>query len=164
MLTPVSSVSCDEKCAGLTHNEDMDIGDSIRKHREAAKVSQSALAQACGVTRSSVSQWESGKTTPSREHIQAAAKFLNVSRADLGDGDEDQERPGGDPNEVRLAEAIAAIMKAAGDNRYSADALARAVSGLYAKAMKEHWEEIGPEQARDALLAAFAEPKSANPY
>lgn len=59
------------------------MGEKIRKLREAAGMSQSALAAQIGVDTSSVSLWENGKTYPSYASICKLAKALNCEPGDL---------------------------------------------------------------------------------
>jgi transcriptional regulator with XRE-family HTH domain len=46
-------------------------GDRIKLWRTTHKMSQAELAEAVGVTKAAVSEWENGKSTP-RQHIQVA--------------------------------------------------------------------------------------------
>lgn len=55
------------------------IGKRIKEARKAAGVVQAALADAIGVTQSTVSLWEMGETSPTAENSAAAAVFLHVS-------------------------------------------------------------------------------------
>lgn len=49
-----------------------------RAIREAAGVSQSAVARGLGVTRMTVCRWESGRCRPSIEHLAAYAEILRA--------------------------------------------------------------------------------------
>ncbi len=49
---------------------DMDLCQRIRLWRESANLTQSDLAALCGVTKSAVSQWESGRHSPSLVHLE----------------------------------------------------------------------------------------------
>lgn len=49
-----------------------------RAIREAAGVSQSAIARDLGVTRMTVCRWESGRCRPSIEHVAAYAEILRA--------------------------------------------------------------------------------------
>lgn len=55
----------------------MSIGDQIRKARKEAGLSQQALADLIGVTRASISQWESNTPKLRDEHIIALSRHLN---------------------------------------------------------------------------------------
>lgn len=55
------------------------ICDTIRKLRESAGYSQSALAKKLDVTRSSVNAWEMGLSTPTTNYIVSIAKLFHVS-------------------------------------------------------------------------------------
>lgn len=50
--------------------------------REAAGVSQSAIARSLGVTRMTVSRWEAGFCRPSPEHLNAYADILRTLDAE----------------------------------------------------------------------------------
>lgn len=56
---------------------------NIRKIREGKKISQESLAAAIGVTQSAVSQWESGKTTPTAQNIIDLARILGCTTDDI---------------------------------------------------------------------------------
>lgn len=56
----------------------MSTGRRLRELREAAGLSQTALAKAVGVSRNDVSQWESDTTQPSTKRLAAVARALNV--------------------------------------------------------------------------------------
>lgn len=55
------------------------ISDSIRKLRKENNISQDELAEKLGVSRQSVSLWETGQTQPTIENIVALSKIFNVS-------------------------------------------------------------------------------------
>jgi len=57
----------------------MTLGERIRKTRLEKKISQQTIADALGVTRSSVSQWEKGKNDPSSDKYRLLAEVLGVS-------------------------------------------------------------------------------------
>lgn len=59
------------------------MGEKIRKLRETAGMSQSALAAKIGVDTSSISLWENGKTYPSYANICKLAQALNCNPGDL---------------------------------------------------------------------------------
>lgn len=59
------------------------MGENIKRLREAAGMSQSALAVKIGVDTSSVSLWENGKTYPSYANICKLAQALNCEPGDL---------------------------------------------------------------------------------
>jgi DNA-binding transcriptional regulator YiaG len=50
----------------------------VREIREAARVSQQAMAQAIGVDRSAWSHWEAGRREPSETHAVRALDLLDV--------------------------------------------------------------------------------------
>lgn len=54
------------------------LGDRLRLAREAAGLTQSALARQLGVRPQSVNQWESGARSPSRENIVSLATITNA--------------------------------------------------------------------------------------
>lgn len=55
-----------------------DIGILIRRHRERRGLSQTALANICGMVQSSISSIENGDTEPSDENLICIAKALNA--------------------------------------------------------------------------------------
>lgn len=64
-------------------NEAAVIGRNIRKYREAAGMSQVALAKKIGKTSSAVSQYEAGDIAPRLPVMNAIADALGVTRYDL---------------------------------------------------------------------------------
>ena len=56
---------------------------NIRKIRERKKISQGSLAALIGVTQGAVSQWESGKTTPTAQNIIDLARILDCTTDDI---------------------------------------------------------------------------------
>jgi SOS-response transcriptional repressor LexA len=57
----------------------MAINDNIKKHRQAARLSQPALARLCGwESQSRVSNYETGLRAPSTSDLQAIANALNI--------------------------------------------------------------------------------------
>lgn len=64
----------------------MDIGEKIYRRRKELGLTQEAVANAAGVTKSTVNKWESGQTRSIRsDHLQALADTLQVSAAFLLD-------------------------------------------------------------------------------
>ena len=55
------------------------IADKIKTLREKKGVTQSALANTLGITRSAVNAWEMGITVPSTQYVVELAKFFNIS-------------------------------------------------------------------------------------
>lgn len=62
----------------------------FRECREASGLTQKYVALTLGVKGPSVSNWESGKTTPTTENVAALAKLYNVSVDYLLGRDEEQ--------------------------------------------------------------------------
>lgn len=62
-------------------------GESIRRLRETAQLTQKDLAQAVGVTDKAVSKWETGRGLPDISLLDPLAKALGVSLAELLAGD-----------------------------------------------------------------------------
>ena len=56
---------------------------NIRKIRKSKKISQGSLAALIGVTQAAVSQWESGKTTPTAQNIIDLARILDCTTDDI---------------------------------------------------------------------------------
>ncbi|MFC3927615.1 helix-turn-helix domain-containing protein [Streptococcus caprae] len=51
--------------------------------RTAKKLSQTAIAHELGVTRATLSAWETGKTVPNKKHLQELAQVLSIEPSDL---------------------------------------------------------------------------------
>jgi transcriptional regulator with XRE-family HTH domain len=64
----------------------MGIGKRIKEAREAARVSQAALAGMINQAQTTISSWERGRTEPSREDVARIADALHLSAADLEGG------------------------------------------------------------------------------
>ena len=58
---------------------DMDIGSRIREHRAAAGMKQDELAQACFVSRQTISNWERNRTLPDIESLKAIAGIFGTT-------------------------------------------------------------------------------------
>lgn len=72
------------------------FGDRVRAERERRGLSQAALAKLSGVTRSAVSQWESGRTQSVRPlHLLAVSDALGVSIRQLVTGKDPYHLPAG---------------------------------------------------------------------
>lgn len=69
------------------------INDRIREARRHVKMTQDALAKRIGLTKATISQWESGTTTPNGKNLINLAEALNVSPEWLltGKGSESKE-------------------------------------------------------------------------
>ena len=65
----------------------MDIGEKIQKLRREKGLSQEALAEALGVSRQSVSKWESGAVLPDTDKIIAMSELFGISTDFLLKGD-----------------------------------------------------------------------------
>ena len=61
----------------------MDLGKKIRAHRDELGLTQAELADKLGLTYSSVSQWESGRSTPRTPILRQLADLFNTTVADL---------------------------------------------------------------------------------
>ena len=57
----------------------MGIGANIQATRQAAGLTQEQLAEAVGVSRQTVTKWESGETSPDLEHAAALADALGCT-------------------------------------------------------------------------------------
>ena len=71
----------------------MNIGEKISKLRKENGLSQEAFAEMLGVSRQSVSKWESGTATPDIDKIVAMSKIFNISTDSLLKEDEQAEKP-----------------------------------------------------------------------
>lgn len=59
------------------------LGEVLKAHRAACKMTQEFVAEALGVSRQAVSKWESGASAPSTTNLMALAKLFGVSAEDL---------------------------------------------------------------------------------
>ena len=57
----------------------MDVGTRIREHREAAGLRQDQLAEICGVSRQTISNWERNKTLPDIESLKLMSHELGTT-------------------------------------------------------------------------------------
>lgn len=72
--------------------EDLDRGHRIRDLRRAQGLTQTALATACGVDKSTVGRWESGELSP-RDNIKTLARVLRSTPAQIIFGSEPLDAP-----------------------------------------------------------------------
>lgn len=61
----------------------MSVADNIRRLRTTANITQEELADALGVARSTVTQWERGWSSPRMGMVQKLANYFKVSTADI---------------------------------------------------------------------------------
>lgn len=78
----------------------------FRECREASGLTQKYVALTLGVKGPSVSNWESGKTTPTTENVAALAKLYNVSVDYLLGRDEEQPKPMEDAERQRYVSEL----------------------------------------------------------
>jgi transcriptional regulator with XRE-family HTH domain len=62
------------------------IGENIRCVRRHLNVSQESLAEVVGCTRQTISNWENGRTVPSRYDVSRVAAAFNCSEQKLTEG------------------------------------------------------------------------------
>lgn len=65
----------------------MEIGKNIRRLRKAKDMSQEELANAIGVSRAAVTQWETGWSQPRMGMIEKLADYFGVSKAEIIDSE-----------------------------------------------------------------------------
>lgn len=70
----------------------MVIGEQIRRHREAAGLSQDDLAARVLVSRPTISHWETGKTMPDAQSLLLLAQLFDTTIDELVKGDVDEMR------------------------------------------------------------------------
>ena len=63
--------------------KEMSVGESIKRARKAAGISQKELAERLDVYQKDVSRWENGERTPSLEVFVRICKALDVSADDI---------------------------------------------------------------------------------
>lgn len=61
----------------------MSYSERIKQFREARKLTHQQFADAVGVSRGAIQQWESGATAPKRPNQPVVAKFMGISVSDL---------------------------------------------------------------------------------
>ena len=81
----------------------------FKECREASGLTQKYVAFTLGITSPSVSNWESGKTTPTTENVAALAKLYGVSVDYLLGRDEAQPQPAPSPAD-QIKQGVAAEM------------------------------------------------------
>lgn len=59
------------------------LGEVLREERTRCKMTQEFVAEALGVTRQSISKWETGNAEPSTSNLLAIAKLYGVNAEDL---------------------------------------------------------------------------------
>ena len=59
------------------------LGEALKAHRTACKMTQEFVAEAVGVSRQAVSKWESGSSDPSTSNLLALARLYGVSAEEL---------------------------------------------------------------------------------
>lgn len=59
------------------------LGEVLKQHRVACKMTQEFVAEIIGVSRQAVSKWESGKSDPSTTNLLALAKLFGVEAEEL---------------------------------------------------------------------------------
>lgn len=57
----------------------MSLGNNIRAVRKEKKLSQVELGKAVGVSRSTIANWENGRTSPATTYILKLANFFNIT-------------------------------------------------------------------------------------
>ena len=58
-------------------------GENIKRLRTSKGITQEELAEALGVGRSTVTQWEQGRAFPRSRPLEKLTKFFNVSRSEI---------------------------------------------------------------------------------
>ena len=59
------------------------LGEALKEHRTACKMTQEFVAEHLGVSRQAVSKWENGTSDPSTSKLLALAKLYGIQAADL---------------------------------------------------------------------------------
>ena len=59
------------------------LGESLKAHRTACKMTQEFVAEHLGVSRQAVSKWENGTSDPSTSNLLALAKLYGISAEEL---------------------------------------------------------------------------------
>lgn len=69
--------------------QQIDVAENLRYYLNLRGVSQTQLAEHCGVSDPSVSAWCSGKTVPKMKNLEQIAELLNIDVKDLVEGKAD---------------------------------------------------------------------------
>ncbi len=59
------------------------LGQVLKQHRTACKMTQEFIAETLGVSRQAVSKWESGASDPSTTNLMALAKLFGMTAEEL---------------------------------------------------------------------------------
>lgn len=59
------------------------LGEVLKRHRAACKMTQEFVAESLGVSRQAVSKWESGKSDPSTSNLIALAALFGTAAEEL---------------------------------------------------------------------------------
>lgn len=78
----------------------MGIGENIRKHRTARRLSQEHLADLLGVTRQAVSKWETGLSEPSSRNLSELAVLFEIPVSELVEPEEPQLNTKGNEQQI----------------------------------------------------------------
>jgi transcriptional regulator with XRE-family HTH domain len=71
----------------------MTVGEMLFARRKALGLSQDAVAEAAGIGQTTISRYESGKTSPTADHLKLLAAALKCEPGDFfSTGDADTER------------------------------------------------------------------------
>ncbi len=89
----------------------MTVADKILKLRKEQNLSQEAFAEKMGVSRQSVSKWESGAALPDTEKILAMSELFGVSTDYLLKGEETETPPQKENEEVEVMEEKEVVTK-----------------------------------------------------
>lgn len=69
-----------------------EISEYIHKLRKGKGIKQEKLAEILKVSRQTISNWETGKTIPTTENIEAMSKYFNVPFSSFGLVEEEEEK------------------------------------------------------------------------
>lgn len=109
-----------------------ELGSRLRLAR--GRVTQQAVAAACGCSKESVSQWESGATKPSLDNLVSAAAFLGVRVDWVLFGRPPRDVGGYIESEEVMSSVIEAVMRSIssrGREPTAPDVMARIIMTIY---------------------------------
>lgn len=92
----------------------MTLGNNIQKLRKQIGLSQEQLGEQVGVTRQTISNWESEQTSPNPEQLILLSKSLNISIDELLDNERKDDLYKKVSNTEQLAGMIMKILKTLG--------------------------------------------------
>lgn len=127
------------------------IGEYITQKRKEKNLTQAQLAEKLGVSNKTISKWENGKCMPDYSIIKGLCKELEITIAELLDGDNEE------PNSIRLYDdaQIMELLKRTQDLERQKNTLYGLVLGVMGMAMLALSQVFGGSPFRDFISGLF---------